>query len=332
MATTKTELLNNGVVVATKTASPFYSWDWTPATSGASSLTYKRYEDNVLVYTSGAITGTVDASTSGVTPSHYWGVRKRNANYTGDALEMRRASDSVLFNVGFSGNDLDVASYSTNIASGSAYLRTLKDQYGTVDLLQAIDTTSRQPLLYNSGVTEEKSGKPTIKFPGTQVQLVGDASVTAVNGITIFIVHSNTSTTGSNKGILGKTGADTEYAVFNRHFSSPNDISAVSATSSDFQTNTQSGVILNTASTKLITVIIGGGRQKIKVNGVQVADDAIGGVKANTNLFVLGGYKEASSFTDIGSNVSEVTIYKQTLGASDISAEEVNINAYYNIY
>ena len=62
MATTKTELLNNGVVVATKTAAPFYSWDWTPATSGASSLTYKRYEDGVLVFTSGAITGTVDAA------------------------------------------------------------------------------------------------------------------------------------------------------------------------------------------------------------------------------------------------------------------------------
>ena len=59
--TTKTELLNNGVVVATKTAAPFYSWDWTPATSGASSLTYKRYEDNILVFTSGATTGTVEA-------------------------------------------------------------------------------------------------------------------------------------------------------------------------------------------------------------------------------------------------------------------------------
>ena len=65
--TTKTELLNNGVVVATRTAAPFYSWDWTPATSGASSLTYKRYEDNVLVFTSGAITGTVDAAAGDTT-------------------------------------------------------------------------------------------------------------------------------------------------------------------------------------------------------------------------------------------------------------------------
>ena len=62
--TTKTELLNNGVLVATKTAAPFYSWDWTPATSGASSLTYKRYEDGVLVFTSAAITGTVDAAST----------------------------------------------------------------------------------------------------------------------------------------------------------------------------------------------------------------------------------------------------------------------------
>ena len=65
--TTKTELLNNGVVVATRTAAPFYSWDWTPATSGASSLTYKRYEDNVLVFTSAAITGTVDAAAADTT-------------------------------------------------------------------------------------------------------------------------------------------------------------------------------------------------------------------------------------------------------------------------
>jgi len=66
--TTKTELLNNGVVVATKTTAPFYSWDWTPSTSGASSLTYKRYEDGVLVFTSGAITGTVDAVSISISP------------------------------------------------------------------------------------------------------------------------------------------------------------------------------------------------------------------------------------------------------------------------
>ena len=59
--TTKTELLNNGVVVATRTAAPFYSWDWTPATSGASSLTVKVWEDSIFIGESGATTGTVEA-------------------------------------------------------------------------------------------------------------------------------------------------------------------------------------------------------------------------------------------------------------------------------
>jgi len=67
MATTKTELLNNGVVVATKTAAPFYSWDWIPATSGASSLTVKVWEDSIFIGESGATTGTVDAAAGDTT-------------------------------------------------------------------------------------------------------------------------------------------------------------------------------------------------------------------------------------------------------------------------
>jgi hypothetical protein len=75
MATTKTELYNNGTLVATKTSAPFNTFDWTPASGevGSASLTVKRYEDGVLVATSAAVGGTVDAA-SGV-PS-----------YTADAL------------------------------------------------------------------------------------------------------------------------------------------------------------------------------------------------------------------------------------------------------
>jgi hypothetical protein len=67
MATTKTELYNNGTLVATKTSAPFNTFDWTPASGevGSASLTVKRYEDGVLAATSAAVGGTVDAA-SGV--------------------------------------------------------------------------------------------------------------------------------------------------------------------------------------------------------------------------------------------------------------------------
>jgi hypothetical protein len=67
MATTKTELYNNGTLVATKTSAPFNTFDWTPANGevGSASLTVKRYEDGVLVATSAAVGGTVDAAAGG---------------------------------------------------------------------------------------------------------------------------------------------------------------------------------------------------------------------------------------------------------------------------
>jgi hypothetical protein len=79
MATTKTELYNNGTLVATKTSAPFNTFDWTPASGevGSASLTVKRYEDGVLVATSAAVGGTVDAPASSSDPSgltnlHLW--------------------------------------------------------------------------------------------------------------------------------------------------------------------------------------------------------------------------------------------------------------------
>jgi hypothetical protein len=66
MATTKTELYNNGALVATKTSAPFNTFEWTPANGevGSASLTVKRYEDGVLTATSAAVGGTVNAAAS----------------------------------------------------------------------------------------------------------------------------------------------------------------------------------------------------------------------------------------------------------------------------
>jgi hypothetical protein len=69
MATTKTELYNNGTLVATKTSAPFNTFDWTPASGevGSASLTVKRYEDGVLVATSAAVGGDVHTANPTIT-------------------------------------------------------------------------------------------------------------------------------------------------------------------------------------------------------------------------------------------------------------------------
>ncbi len=67
MATTKVELYNGATLVATKTSAPFTSIDWTPATTGAATLTAKRYEDGVLVATSSVKNYTVASANTAPT-------------------------------------------------------------------------------------------------------------------------------------------------------------------------------------------------------------------------------------------------------------------------
>ncbi len=67
MATTKVELYNGATLVATKTSAPFTSIDWTPVTTGAATLTAKRYEDGVLVATSSVKNYTVNAAAGDTT-------------------------------------------------------------------------------------------------------------------------------------------------------------------------------------------------------------------------------------------------------------------------
>jgi len=203
--TTKTELLNNGVVVATKTAAPFYSWDWTPATSGASSLTYKRYEDGVLVFTSGALTGTVEAAAAGLVldgiPNLIQGlsVRKLRTDYAGAPVEAIRISDSVVQDISFDGgNLLDTTALTTfrNVTGGDVKLNTWYDQ-----TLNGNDATTPlvndRPDLWGSGGIEYLNSIVTISR-----DLTANNMETAISGETIISAFFVVNDAGTRRAIL----------------------------------------------------------------------------------------------------------------------------------
>jgi len=165
--TTKTELLNNGVVVATKTAAPFYSWDWTPATSGASSLTYKRYEDNVLVFTSAAITGTVDApAAASLLLDTYSGAYlaysfdKVKASYNGPVLRIKKSIDPVetFTDIGYSGNYIDKAAITSYLNGDDGDILIFYDGTGNGRDWNHI-SSGFYPRITTGGVLNEVNGK-----------------------------------------------------------------------------------------------------------------------------------------------------------------------------
>jgi hypothetical protein len=175
MATTKTELYNNGTLVATKTSAPFNTFDWTPASGevGSASLTVKRYEDGVLVATSAAVGGTVDAAASSqvsYTMDDYTGavigysLNKLRSAYNGSAIRVRRSNDNAQQDIGFdSDGRLDTAALSSFVDVNDGYVVTWYDQ-STTGRNATNTLVAEQPKIVNAGTIYTLNGFPTVLF------------------------------------------------------------------------------------------------------------------------------------------------------------------------
>jgi hypothetical protein len=87
--------------------------------------------------------------------------RKLRAAYAGSAVRIRRTSDNAESDIGFSGNDFDVAAAATHIGGSTGRIVAWYDQSGNgVDVTES--TADNQPLYSASGL----SSLPTIDFDG----------------------------------------------------------------------------------------------------------------------------------------------------------------------
>ena len=194
--TTKTELLNNGVVVATKTAAPFYSWDWTPATSGASSLTYKRYEDNVLVFTSAAITGTVDVAAAGI--EYVVWEQFRNASSSGNGQLIYTSGTGSYTNgaygtkaingdnaVSFIGRITNTISSGEGIGLTNTYGGISAEGFGGLDIFALVGQAGDNYQIFEDGV-KVLDATPYATNDVLTIRVAGTTVTVELNGTTVY--------------------------------------------------------------------------------------------------------------------------------------------------
>ena len=89
-------------------------------------------------------------------------LRKLSSSYTGSCIEVRRASDNAIQNIGFSNNILDTASLVTFAQGGQCFIRTLYDQSGNANNAVETTFTSQPQITDTSGVVITKYGKPSM--------------------------------------------------------------------------------------------------------------------------------------------------------------------------
>lgn len=114
-----------------------------------------------------------------------FGLRKLRNGYTGDAIEVRRASDNATQDIGFSGEDLDTSALATFCAGTNGYIRTWYDQSGNGnDIVQT--TSGLQALIYDSTAGTVTNSNGNVACRTTEL---GDTSATGD-----YVYQSNTFT------------------------------------------------------------------------------------------------------------------------------------------
>ena len=114
---------------------------------------------------------------SGATAAY--SLRLLSSSYSGNAVKVRRASDNVEADIGFSGDSLDVSALATHCGSSEGFVSVWYDQSGNAN--NATQTTaSNQPRIYDGSKYIVENGKAAIEFDGS-----GDHFDLSISGLNI---------------------------------------------------------------------------------------------------------------------------------------------------
>lgn len=159
----------------------------------------------------------LDTPLDGLTATAWraYGFRKYRAAYAGDAIRVRRSSDSTEQDIGFDASGLlDVAALLSFAAGGSAYVKTLYDQSASgYDLTQA--TTAAQPRIVNAGVLDTLNTMPAMVFDGTDDCFVGsNPGMWVAGAASIMMILASNWTTGGNRTIIGESSSSSSNPLY----------------------------------------------------------------------------------------------------------------------
>jgi hypothetical protein len=272
-------------------------------------------------------------------------LRKLRTDYTGNCIEVRNATTTRTFTIGFSGNYLDTVRLKDSCASADCFVRTWYDQSG--EALNATQTTnSYQPKITTSGTIFSKNGTPSIDFDGTDDHFtIGNTSSFNFlhNGTTSFVYSVAAQDQSRSQSIFSNSnGGGSQRRGYLMYFTTSNRIA--NYTHNETTANISNISANNSVATATILLM-----DEIDADNATAADRSalyINGGSAIKNNTSTGAVTTSSSFSEmfIGIYTTSLTIQ----GALDGSVKEIvvyntdqsskrvdmrgNINSFYSIY
>jgi len=273
-----------------------------------------------------------------------YSLRKLRNAYTGSAIRVRRSSDNVERNIGFTGDNLgprlDEKALLEFTGTGSAFITRWYDQSGNArDGFQ--NTAANQPRIVDSGSIIRDGNRPTIDATnfnwGFRLPLV-----TYINGISQFFALAVT----TPKGAKGGTNLNAGQFIYSTWRAAANaKVFIRMSVTNQFQMGARfftggpnnqitSNITTSFNTRKLITTQFNAsvGVAELRENGITTAYNPnyyIGTMDSLTrndeNLIGFGNDQNYNSY------VQEVVVYTSNQ-AANTQAMEIDANRYYGIY
>ena len=145
-----------------------------------------------------------------------YGLALLNSDYSGNCVTVRRVSDNATQDIGFDGQDLDIAALESFCSGTDGFVTTWFDQSGNGK--NATQTTaSSQPKIVSAGSVILENSKPAVSFDGVDDTLQYDFSPDETQPFTLFHVrrYRDVSSTSLGIGIDSLQGAGyADTAIF----------------------------------------------------------------------------------------------------------------------
>lgn len=242
-----------------------------------------------------------------------------------NVVRVRRSSDNT--EQDFTAAQVTDGTLTTFCGAGNGFVRTWYDQSGNSKNLEQI-TNASQPLIVNAGTLVTNSGKPSILYSGSALNLSA-SNVLTLNGLGSFSLISVTepnqplSINGQKSAVIFLENG-TWGAVF--HQPATNGLRFRFGTGQFNTDRLVSGTFANLISLTFKEA----SAEYAFVNGTAstLTTAALGSIANTTSTLNVG---LAESYTYYTGKVSEVIVYSSSLRLNQVQIAN-NINAHYSIY
>ena len=240
-----------------------------------------------------------------------YSLRKLSNSYSGNCVTVRRDSDNLDANIGFSGGVLDTSALASHCGSANGFVAAWFDQSGNSNNATQL-TASDQPKIYD-GTTGNIN---ELLFTGSEFLTLTPISINLGLGFSAFNKRRNSST-GNKRVFIQTTSGGSDHST-----------GGTLLATKEFIVDGDPKVINVTANTGdlLSTYILTPNSGDYYINGTLQATDSHS--KTNTINPTLAQISRSSGFQG---GINELIIYNSDQ-SSNRTAIESNINTFYSIY